>query len=299
LSLAGVYLPVTTPFDDSGAVDYGAFRDNLNEWLNHPISGLVIAGSTGEAPLLTAEELFGLVESAAGLARGREVVVGTGAESTAAVIENTRRVADLGATAVLVRSPCYYLPAMLPGVLFDHFTVVADASPVPVLVYDIPKFVPVQMDAQLVGRLVEHPNIVGLKDSSGDLKRLAGFADACGPNGDVLVGAGSIFHGALNAGAVGGILGLGLIAARSCCDLFEAWHEDRTAEAGAIQERVGPVHRKIVGQLGIGGVKAAMDQLGLVGGRPRPPLRPLNEAGTEVVRAVLKAAGLGAAVAVQ
>lgn len=275
-------------------MDVSAFRANLHAWLSHPIAGIVVAGSTGEAPLLSRDELLALVDAALPLTEGRRLIVGTGAEATREAIALSRDAGARGADAVLVRSPSYYQPAMSPGVLRDHFHAVADASPVPVILYHIPKFVPVTLDPELAGRLVEHPNIVGIKDSSGDLSNLAALVEACGPRGSVLVGSGALLYAALEIGARGGILGVALLATRSATRLHQAWLDGDTATAGALQERIGPLHKTVVAGLGVAGVKAALDALGLAGGMPRPPLRPLagDRAGT--VEAALEAAGLGA-----
>ena len=241
--LSGVHPPVATPFAEDGELALDAFDANLREWLSHPVAGIVVAGSTGEAPLLDRRELCALVETTAARIGDRTLTVGTGAESTREVISVTREVAGLGADAVLVRSGSYYLKAMKPGVVRDHFLAVADASPVPVILYHIPQFVPVHLTPDLVGRLVEHPNIIGIKDSSGDLRNLGALIEACGRDAQVLVGSGALLYAALEAGAVGGILGVAVVATRSCCQIFDAWREGDHRRAGAMQERVAPLHK--------------------------------------------------------
>ena len=291
--LSGVHPPVATPFAEDGGLALDAFDANLGEWLSHPVSGIVVAGSTGEAPLLTRGELCALVETTAARIGDRTLTVGTGAESTREVIAVTREVAELGAHAVLVRSPSYYLKAMRPGVVRDHFLAVADASPVPVILYHIPQFVPVHLTPDLVGRLVEHPNISGIKDSSGDLRNLGALVEACGSRAQVLVGSGALLYAALEMGAAGGILGVAVIATRSACALYEAWREGDHARAGAMQERIGPLHKRVVAETGIAGVKAALDRLGLYGGAPRGPLQPADAAKRALVDEALEAAALG------
>ncbi|MGH7540255.1 MAG: dihydrodipicolinate synthase family protein, partial [Gemmatimonadota bacterium] len=283
-----------TPFADVGSVDLFAFRANLDAWLAHPIAGIVVAGSTGEAPLLDPAELFSLVEEARPRLEGRLLIVGTGAESTAATIAACHGAAERGADAVLVRAPAYYRPAMTPEALRAHFLAVADASPAPVLLYHIPRFVPVEVAPELAARVLEHENVVGMKDSSGDLRNLGALAEACGDRGSVLVGSGALLYPALEAGAVGGILGVALLATRTACDLYESWRAGDGARAGRLQERLGPLHKTVVGALGVPGVKAALDRLGLWGGRPRPPLQCLGAKGLGAVDEALIAAGLGA-----
>ena len=291
--LAGVHPPLTTPFAEDGELALDAFDRNLREWLSHPVSGVVVAGSTGEAPLLDRRELCALVEAAAARIGDRTLTVGTGAESTRQVISVTREVAELGAHAVLVRSASYYLGAMRPSVVRDHFLAVADASPVPVILYHIPQFVPVHLTPDLVERLVEHPNIIGIKDSSGELRNLRALIEACGSNAQVLVGSGALLYAALEEGAAGGILGVAVVATRMCCEIYDAWREGDHRRAGAMQERVAPLHKRLVAEGGVAAVKAALDRLGLHGGPSRSPLPPADDAKLELVDAALEAAALG------
>jgi len=297
LDLGGVHLPVATPFAEAGGLATSSFASNLQEWLSHPVAGVVVAGSTGEAPLLSRQELLVLVESVANRIGDRLLTVGTGAESTRAVIACNHEVAERGAQSVLVRSPYYYAPAMSPEVVRDHFLRVADESPVPVVLYHIPKYVPVDLAADLVGRLVEHENIVGIKDSSGDLRNLGALVEACGNKGSVLVGSGSLLYAALEAGAVGGIMGVAIIATRSTCALYEAWRAGDHERAGVLQERIGPLHKRIVVECGVPGVKVALDRLGLYGGQPRLPLPPADKKKIAKVEAALEAAELGVSAA--
>jgi len=191
--LDGVWLPVTTPFDPArGELDLAGFARNLASWGAHPISGVLIAGSTGEAPLLDEEELVALVERARNTIGDRlRVLAGTGAESTRATIRLCRGAAAAGAAGVLVRPPAYFREQMTPEVLRLHFLEVADASPVPVILYHVPKFVPVGLEPDLVAELAGHGNIVGIKDSSGDVHNLGALCSACGDAVGVLVGAGT------------------------------------------------------------------------------------------------------------
>ncbi|MDX1577206.1 MAG: dihydrodipicolinate synthase family protein [Gemmatimonadota bacterium] len=288
-----MHLPVATPFADDEGLDRSAFETNLAEWLSHPIAGIVVAGSTGEAPLLRHAELVELVELAGPLTEGRTLTVGTGGEATRDVVAACADVAERGADAVLVRAPYYYRGAMTPAVLREHYLRVADASPVPVLLYHIPKFVSVELVPDLVGRLAEHPNIVGIKDSSGDLRNLGALVEACDGKASVLVGSGALLYAALETGAVGGILGVALIATHSACELHAAWEAGDGVRAGRLQERIGPLHKTIVAGCGVPGVKAALDRLGLVGGPPRRPLPPVDDEVAATVEAALRAAGLG------
>ena len=273
-------------------MDLSSYEANIRAWLAHPIAGIVAAGSTGEAPLLERGEHLRLVESTRELAGGRQVIAGTGAESTAAVISLTAESAARGADAVLVRPPAYYRSAMSPEALREHFLAVADASPIPVILYNIPAFAPVHLEPALVARLAQHENVAGIKDSSGDLKNLGALAEACEGHAVVLVGSGALLYPGLELGAVGGIVGVGLMATGPVCELFSAWAEGDSARAGRLQERIGPLHKGVIVGLGVPGVKAALDRLGLVGGEPRRPLLPLTEKRRRELETVLERAGL-------
>lgn len=293
LRLAGVHLPVPTVFDpDTGEVDGSAFLENLRVWLGHPIAGIVVGGSTGEAPLLDAAELESLVAWAREAAEDRVVTAGTGAESTRESVRLCQAAANRGADAVLVRPPAYYRQAMTPEALRLHYQMVADASPVPVVLYHIPKFVPVELLPDLVGTLAHHDNVIGIKDSSGDVKNLGALAGACEGHAEVLVGAGTLLYAGLELGAAGGVVAVGCVAPEPACALYDAWAGNDPVRAGAMQERIGPLHKAVVARLGVPGVKHALDRLGMAGGPPRPPLRPLEEAGRRQVAEALQAAGL-------
>ena len=295
MELRGVFAPATTPFDPvTGDADVISLRANVRQWLQAPLRGVVLFGSTGEGVLMDEDEKARLTAATRDLMDAdRLLLCGTGAESTRATIRATGAVAAAGADGVLVQPPAYYRPAMTPEALRDHYLAVADASPVPVILYQVPpRFSTVELPAGLVGELAKHPNIVGIKDSHGDLKALAALVDAFGKNGQVLVGSGAVLFGALEVGAVGGILAIALLAPRECAELCRAYAEGRLADAGRIQERLSPLHRAIVGELGISGMKAALDALGMHGGPTRPPLKPLRPKDLPKVRDALAAAGL-------
>jgi len=295
MDLAGTYLPVTTPFDPvTGDVDVVAFRANLREWTKHPIRGVLIAGSTGESVFLDEEERITLLEAAADVVPDDGIVIaGTGTESTRHTIRLTQQAADAGADAVLVSPPAYYKGAMTPAVLARHFRAVADASPVPVLVYQVPlRMSTLDLPTGLIEELSQHPNVVGIKDSRGKLDLVGELVEHSSDGFQVLVGSGALLYGALETGAVGGIVAVGLLAPAEAAEISVAFREGRTADAGRVQERIAPVHQQIVGGMGVPGVKAALDLLGLHGGRPRPPLEPAPEARVEEITKILTQAKL-------
>lgn len=295
LSLRGTFLPVTTPFDPvTGDVDVVAFRANLRHWFESPIRGVLIAGSTGESVFLDEAERQTLLEAAADVVpRDALVIAGTGVESTRGTIELSRRAASAGADAVLVQPPAFFKGAMTPEALARHYRAVADASPVPVLVYQVPlRLSTLDLPTGLIEELSHHPNIVGIKDSRGKLDLVGELVQHSSDDFQVLVGSGALLYGALETGAVGGIVAVGLLATSDAAEISVAYGEGRVADAGRIQERIAPVHQKIVADMGVPGVKAALDLLGLRGGEPRAPLAAASEARIAQIREVLASAEL-------
>ena len=287
---AGVLAPITTPFDGAtGAVAPVHLRQNVVRLLDAGLDGVVVAGSTGESALLDPDEqrrMIGWVREV--LPDGRWLVAGTGAESTRQAVALTGAAAAEGAHAVLVRPPAYFANATSPATLAAYYRAIADASPVPVWIYNIPKYTHLALAAGLLQQLAEHPNIRGVKDSSGDAKNLAAYRDAL-PRWSVLVGSGSLLYAALELGCDGGVLAVACFAARRCADLVAAFRAGDRGRAGALQESLGRLDKEIVAKLGPAGVKAAMDAVGggLYGGPVRAPLAPLAPAERERVASLV------------
>ncbi|MBI1967843.1 MAG: dihydrodipicolinate synthase family protein [Gemmatimonadetes bacterium] len=277
--LGGVLAPITTPFDGvTGDLSPVHHKRNVSRLLADGLDGIVVAGSTGEAPLLTPDEQRRLVaRTREALTDGKWLLAGTGAESTRQTVALTRAAAEMGAHAALVRPPGYFAAACSPASLAGHFRAVADASPIPILVYNVPKYTHLALAPGLLQQLVGHPNIVGVKDSSGDVKTLAAYREAA-PQWAVFVGSGSLLYAALELGCDGGMVAVACYMARRCVELVVAFRAGDRATAGALQEKLGPLDKEIVGKLGPAGVKAAMDAVGLYGGPVRPPLAPLSAA---------------------
>jgi 4-hydroxy-2-oxoglutarate aldolase len=297
MRLHGIFAPATTPFDPAtGELDLAGFRRNATFLLDAPLAGLVLFGSTGEGVFVDEDERTRLLEAARGMMDGRLLLAGTGAESTRATIRLTRAAAAAGADAVLVQPPGFFRPFMTPAALEAHYTAVADASPVPVVIYQVPvPFRSVDLDLALIARLSRHPNIVGVKDSTGDLAALGELVRTSADGSDdgsaggfaVLVGTAAVLHDALGAGAVGGILGAAVVAPAECAEIYDLWRRGERAEAERLQTVVAPLHRAVVAKFGVPGVKAALDFLGLAGGPPRPPLQPLGAVDRAAVEAAL------------
>lgn len=296
--LKGVLGPLVTNFDSStGDVDREAFAANVKAHLDAGMTGVVVSGSTGEAALLDERERLTLVETAREIVpRERLLIVGTGAESTRTAQRQTRLAAERGADAALVVAPHYYgAKAMGVAALRAHYTAIADASPIPVVLYNIPKYMHFALPSQVVGELARHGNIVGIKDSSGDLDLLAGYLAAQSETFTVLTGNGGTFKRALELGARGGILAVALFATSLALDVYVAMSSNDSAGADQAQQRLTPLSNRIVGELGVPGVKAALDRVGLRGGPVRSPLLPLGGAELAQVTELLRVAELSLA----
>ena len=297
VDLSGVLVPCTTPFDPvTGDVDLVGFRANVRSFMADPVRGIVVGGSTGEALLLDEDERVLLLEGARDLVpEDRLVIAGAGAESTRATIRRCEVSAGKGADAVLVQPPAFYRGAMTDAALLEHYRAVAAASPIPVILYQVPlRMSTLELSTNLVAGLAKVANVVGIKDSRGSLEIVGELVDRTPDTFQVLVGSGAALYGGLELGAVGGILGVANLAPGPSAAIHAAHKAGDSAEAGRIQEAVAPVHTEIVAAMGVPGVKVALDLLGLRGGDPRLPLRPLPDGKREDVASVLAGAGLEA-----
>jgi 4-hydroxy-2-oxoglutarate aldolase len=297
LRLDGVFGPVVSTFKrDSGDIDCTAFTENVKSHIAAGLLGVVVCGSTGEAALLSEEERLELLEATRRtVPPDRMVLMGTGGESTRLTVRRCHEAQTVGADAVLVVAPHYYSNAMTVDALRAHYRRVADESPLPVLLYNIPKYMHFKLAPELVAELAQHPNIVGIKDSSGDLDLLKSYLQAQSESFSVITGNGGQLHPALMAGARGGILAVALFAAERSVSIFRAHAKGDHATADRLQAEMKPLAATIVGELGVPGVKAAMDVVGLHGGPVRGPLLDLDAAGRARVSALMS--GLSAVAA--
>ena len=295
--LSGVLAPVVSTFDaDDGELSRRPFQSNLHAYIDAGLHGVVVGGSTGEAPLLDDEELATLVEWARQVVpQDCWLIAGTGGEPTHRVIVRNAEVMERGADAVLVLPPHYYTNAMTTEAIAAHYERVADESPLPILLYNMPKYTHLTLDPAMVRALAEHENIIGMKDSSGDPSLLARYLEAQSPAFRVLTGNGRTFCAAMEAGASGGILAIACFAPELTLDVHDQACAGDVAGARGAQERLAPLATDVVGQLEVAGVKAAMDQVGLYGGAVRPPLLPLTAAGRERIGTLLRRAELAPA----
>jgi dihydrodipicolinate synthase/N-acetylneuraminate lyase len=297
MNLNGVFPPMVTPFDD-GAVDRAAIRANVDRWLRAGVRGVLALGSTGEAPLLTEDESDAVIAAARDALPSTHVLIaGTGRESTAATIDASRRAAAIGANAVMVRTPSFYKGRMTHDAFVTHYTAVADASPVPVFLYNIPAVTGLSMAVETVAKLAQHPNIGGIKETSTDAGNLAAYIDAtpAPPAFTAIVGSALVLYPALCLGARAAILGAACVVPDACLRIMELVEAGRHQEARALQTRLTPLGRLVTVVHGIPGLKAAMDLAGYRGGAPRLPLTPPSPAAVEQIRAALDAVMAGQA----
>jgi 4-hydroxy-2-oxoglutarate aldolase len=289
MELSGIFVALTTPFAEDGSVSLAGLKHNIQRYNGTDLAGYVAIGSTGESVLLSRSEVetvLATVKEAAG--KGKQLIAGTGAESTAETIERTKRAAELGYQVALVKTPYYYKPAYKPDVLIAHYRRVADASPIPVMLYSVPQFTGVALEAPEVAALAQHPNIIGIKDSSGNVQRVAEMIAATPAAFQVLVGAAATIYPSLALGARGCILALACALPEKCVALFELVRKGHHEKARELQTMLVTASKMIVSEGGIAGVKFAMDQRGYRGGDPRLPLVPLHDEQKKRVSALLE-----------
>jgi 4-hydroxy-2-oxoglutarate aldolase len=286
-------VPAVSTFDAAGEIDRRAFQANLATHLAHGVDGVLVAGSSGESALLDDADRAQLLALArATVPRDRWLIAGVGSESTRQTISRARDAAQEGADAVLVISPHYFLKRMTEPALLAHFRAVADASPLPVLLYNMPAYSHIVLSPGFVHEMAQHPNVVGMKDSAGNLPVFREYLGAQGPAFRVLTGSGATACQALQAGASGAILAIALYAGPQVRAMFTAFAAGRVDEAEAIQARLTSIATDIAGAMGPAGIKAAMDLVGLRGGPPRSPLLPVTGDELATVRARLESAGV-------
>jgi len=288
MNLTGVFAPLPTPFDDRDQVDLARLRAALPHWIASPLAGFVVLGTNGEAGLMDDDECDAVVEAVRGLVpRGRTLIVGTGRESTGAAIRAANRAAALGADAVLVRTPAVFKSRMTSEALMAHYQAVADASPVPVLLYNFAAATGVNLLPEAVAALAAHPNIAGIKESGSDIGQIADLVAMTPDDFLVLSGSGTTFNAAMAAGVAGGILAVSGLLPAACVRIFELSRQQRYQEAAAWQRHILPLARMVTTGYGVPGLKAALALTGIDAGLPRQPLLPAPEAAVTALRAAL------------
>ena len=284
MNLQGIYPPIATPFKD-GEVDYAGLAHNTRRWMQTGLRGLLVLGSNGEAAFVDEDEAERTIATVReGVPRDRVLLVGTGRQSTRATIAATARAAKAGADAVLVLTPFYFKAQMTQDALADHYRAVADASPVPVLLYNFTNVTGLNLTPETVAALSAHPNIVGLKDSNGDIAQVAGVVARVPAGFTVLVGSAATLYPAMVMGAAGGIVAVANVVPDVCVRLYDLVRAGKHDDARQLQRRLTPLGNAVTSGYSIAGLKVAMELAGYVGGEVRRPLRPAKPEARDVLQ---------------
>ena len=288
MKFQGIFPALTTPFEVDGWVSLGGLKENIRRYNKTGLAGYLVLGSTGESVMLLRAEADAVLAAVKEVAApGKLLIAGTGAESTAETIVRTKRAAVLGYQAALVKTPYYYKPVYRAETYIRHYRAVADASPIPVLLYSVPAFTGVTLESPEILKLAEHPNIAGIKDSSGSVQRVGEVVSSAPAEFQVLTGGAAVVYPALAVGASGAILALASALPEKFVELYELVQQGKHEQAKELQLALASTSKRIVSENGIAGVKYAMDLRGYHGGVPRLPLLPLAEEKKREIAALL------------
>ncbi len=292
MELRGIFPPIPTPFDADGRILHDKLTANLTRWRDAGLDGFAVLGTNGEYVFLNEAEKAAVWETArAAIPRDKMFLAGAGAESTQTSIALTRRAAELGADAAMIVTPHYYKSQMNAQTLANHYRVVADASPIPIIIYNMPPSTGIDLDAATIIQLAQHPNIIGIKDSSGNVLKYGDVVRAVKPEFSVFAGSGGYLYPALCVGAKGCVAAVANVAPRECVALYNAFREGRHDEARTRQLKLIPLNQAVTARWSVPGLKAALDLLdGFYGGPPRLPLRPLPDADRQTLKAIMREA---------
>ncbi|MEL1136097.1 4-hydroxy-tetrahydrodipicolinate synthase [Desulfitobacterium sp. THU1] len=286
--LKGIYTPIVIPFDPDEQINYEYLKHNLDRWGKTDLDGIVVLGSNSEFVYLNTLEKLRLVKFAKECFNpDKKIIVGTSCESTKETIELSREMYALGADAVLLLPPHYFKGAMKEEVLYKYFTDVADAVPIPVMLYNMPGNTGINLSSGLVARLAKHPNIVGVKDTSGNIVQISEIVRDTDDDFAVFAGNTGYLLPSLVVGARGATLALANIMPEECCRLVSLFREGKLAEARELQQKMLEINFTVTGKFGIPALKYAMDLLGYKGGEPRRPLEPLSSENKKEVKEIL------------
>ena len=288
MMVRGIFPALTTPFQSDESVHVSALKENIQRYNQTGVAGYVVLGSTGESVMLSRDEadsIFVAVRDTA--APGKLLIAGTGAESTAETIVRTKRAAQLGYPVALVKTPYYYKPVYRAETYIQHYRAVADASPIPILLYSVPQFTGITLETPEILKLAEHLNIIGIKDSSGHIQRVGEIVAGARSDFRVLTGGSAVVYPALVLGAQGAVLALASALPEKCAELFELAQNGEHEKARELQLLLTAASKSIVSDAGIPGVKYAMDLRGYYGGVCRRPLLPVLEEKKQSIAAVV------------
>jgi len=292
--IKGVIPPVITPFRENDQVDYEKFSSNIRKWNKKDLAGVLVLGSNGETSYLREEEKLELIKLAVeNTDENKIVMVGTGVESTKMTIELTNQAAELGADCALILTPNYYGGKMGDEAQIAYFNEVADNTKIPILIYNVTKFTHINISPKVVSELSKHKNIIGMKDSSGDVKQLIQFMNSgLDKEFNLLVGTASAWYPALAVGVKASVMALANCCPDECIEVQKLYEEGKLEESLELYKRMYPVNSAVTGGYGIAGLKYVCDKLGFEGGYTRKPLLPLKDNEKNELNEIIKEAGL-------
>jgi 4-hydroxy-2-oxoglutarate aldolase len=293
VSLRGVFTPIPTPFDEDGQVAHDKLEFNLDRWNQTGLSGYIVLGSNGEWVFLNEREKLAVLKTARQvIPKDKLMIAGTASESTVNTIALTEEAAEIGADAAIIINPSYYKSQMTAPVLVNHYRVIADASPIPIMIYNLPPATGIDLSADLLVELSQHPNIIGVKDTSGNMPKMGETIRRADSSFHVVSGSANFFYPSLAIGVTGGILALANVAPDQSVEMFRLFNAGEIERGRALHLRMLPVNLAITSRFGISGLKAALDMLGFYGGLPRLPLLPLDNERRQELQNILKTAGV-------
>jgi 4-hydroxy-2-oxoglutarate aldolase len=293
VSLRGIFTPIVTSFDESGKVAHDKLEFNLGKWNQTGLSGYIVLGSNGEWVYLNEREKVDVLKTARqAIPKEKLMIAGTACESTVNTVALTEKAAEIGADAAIIINPSYYKSQMTAPVLVNHYRVIADASPIPIMIYNLPPATGIDLSADLLVELSQHPNIIGVKDTSGNMPKMGETIRRADPSFQVLAGSANFFYPSLAIGVKGGILALANIAPDESVEMFRLFNAGEIEKGRDLHLRLLPVNLAITSRFGISGLKAALDMVGFYGGLPRLPLLPLDDERRQELQNILKTAEL-------
>lgn len=293
ISLSGVFTPIVTSFDEDGKVAHDKMEFNLDKWNQTGLSGYIVLGSNGEWVFLNEQEKADVLRTArAAIPRDKLMIAGAASESTVNTIAMTEKAGQIGADAAIIVNPSYYKGQMTVPVLVNHYRVVADASPIPIVIYNTPAATGIDLSADVLVELSHHPNIIGVKDTSGNMPKMGETIRRANRSFQVLAGSANFFYPSLSIGVQGGVLALGNIAPDESVEILHLFKAGEIEKGRQLHLRMLPVNLAITSRFGISGLKAALDMVGFYGGSPRLPLLPLEDERRAELRGILETAGV-------
>ncbi len=293
MKLEGVFPPVTTPFDDNGCIEHNHLSENIERWNETEISGYLILGSNSEFIFLNEDEKLDIVSTARkAIPSSKKMLVGVGQESTKGTIVFTEKVADYGADVAVVITPHFFRDDMSHEAFLKHYLKVADNSPIPILLYNVPPFTGINLEVKTTAILSTHENIIGIKDSSGNVEQLSEIINLTKDEKfSVLTGSSIVLYPSLCIGAAGGIMAVACVLPERCTDMIRLYKDGNHTEAKALQMRLIEPTIAISSRYGVPGLKAAMGLFGYHGGKSRLPLLPISDAKIKDIKDILTRSG--------